>query len=459
MNAMNPVRPSVIPTAPGRVPGLGHVIPVFRDPLEFLTSLQGLGPIVKIYLGPMPLYVTTSPEAIHRMLVTDAAKFSKGRLFDNAKVVFGDSLLTASTTRHRDQRRLIQPAFHREQVVRLAGRLHQHMVSRIEGWQEGSSLDFVSEMHSLGIEAVVPTLFAAEHSAEVTAKIHHAVPVIAQGLVRRVLFPDFVLALPLRANRTFVAAADELRDAFGDIVGAHHAGHDADGDLISTLNSAVGPGSGVRLSDSQVRDQAVSILLAASETVATTMSWLFHELARHPEIRERFYAEVDEVLGGSPCGYADFPKLVYVEQVLRETLRLHTPNWILTRSATVAVDFDGVLLPEGAEVLYSLSALHRDPALYPDPQVFDPDRWGPDREIPSRTAYIPFGSGAHKCIGDSFAWAEMMIGACTIASRWRLDHTPGTRVGQSRKLATLQPTGLHLRPTAITRHRRESRPA
>lgn len=179
------------------------------------------------------------------------------------------------------------------------------------------------------------------------------------------------------------------------------------------------------MSHAQLCDEAVTMVLAASETQATTMSWLFYELARRPEIGRRLRAELAGVLDGRTPSFADIPRLPYLRDVLNEALRLHHPIWNMMRRTVRAVDLPGLSLPANAEILISPVTLHRDARLYPRPHEFDPDRWA-DRK-PDRTAFIPFSAGSHNCVGDHYALTEMSLTLAAVLPDWRLDLAPGAR--------------------------------
>jgi len=187
-----------------------------------------------------------------------------------------------------------------------------------------------------------------------------------------------------------------------------------------------------------LRDAVVSIFLGGTETTGTTLSWLFYELGRNPGLDERLADEVGSVLRGRDVSFADLAELTFTRRLVNEALRLYEPAWIVMRTANDDVDLGGVRIPAGADVVYSLTAMHRDPAFYPEPDRFDPDRWaGPGPTAP----FMPFSGGRHKCIGDRFALTAMVVVMVTIAARWRLVPVPGTRVREI-ALGTLRPRHL-----------------
>jgi cytochrome P450 len=210
------------------------------------------------------------------------------------------------------------------------------------------------------------------------------------------------------------------------------------------------------LSDEQVSDEVIIMLLAATETTANAMSWALHVLGQRPDLEARLHAEVDAVLAGGELTFDHVGRLAYTRRLVTETLRLYSPIWMLTRRTTEPVTLGPFRLPAGATVLFSPYAIHGDPRLYADAEHFDPDRWLPDRAgaIP-RLAFIPFGAGNRQCIGEGFAWTEAIIVLATIARDWRLRPVPGTEVRMVPS-ATLTPSQLPMLPQRRTAEPAES---
>jgi len=182
--------------------------------------------------------------------------------------------------------------------------------------------------------------------------------------------------------------------------------------------------------------------VAGTYTTAATLAWALDLLARHPQAEQQLHSEVDSVLRVAPATYTDLPRLQVTERIVTETIRLRTPAWFLTRTVMADTRLGGHLLPAGTSVVYSPYLLHHQPDFYDDPETFDPDRWSPQRPQPPRHAFIPFASGARKCIGDTFGMTEATLALATITARWRLEHTHGQR--QSRPAL-----GLSLRPREL----------
>ncbi|WP_371618320.1 cytochrome P450 [Streptomyces sp. NBC_00454] len=415
------------PHAPGAWPLAGHVPSLIRNPLRFVTSLAAHGDVVRLRLGPLPVYALTHPALVHQVLVEDARDYARGRIFEKAGPFLGDGLLAHSGTEHRRQRRLLQPAFHRDRIAASIPMLRQAAERISASWSPGQTVAVDRSMNELSLTMLTKTLFAADAGARAATQIERALPVLAQGLITRTLMPEWWTKLPTPANRRFDRSVHDMGASIDEAVHAYRAEGRDHGDVLSILLSTRDH-DGQALSDQQIRDQLIGFGLAGVETTGASLAWLFHELGRHPEIEQRVHAELDTVLGSRPPLYEDLPALQYTGRVISETLRLHA-LWLVMRRTRTTVRLADTTLPAGAEILYSAYALHRDPRWFPDPERFDPDRWLPERarHIP-KGAFIPFSAGAHKCIGDSLAFTEMTIALAVICRHWRLRPTPGVRV-------------------------------
>ncbi|WP_342234516.1 cytochrome P450 [Inquilinus sp. OTU3971] len=406
-----------VPAAPGRLPILGHGLALAHAPLRFLESLRISGEIVRIDVGAWPVYMLTSPGLVHEALVAYAPYLVRGRIYNRARPLFGNGLAVSDGELHKQQRRLVQPAFRPQRIAAYADIMSRRASELTRSWRAGQQVAFDRAMHELTLQVVVSALFSAEIDRSVSAELLRLMRVIMQGIALRAVLPRRLDSWPLPVNRRFTAAATRLRQMVDEIIMAGRGQNR--GDLLSLLLAAHEADGGA-IPVSQIRDEAISLLVAGTETPATTLAWTFHELSRRPEIERRLHAEIDTVVGDGPIGIAELEKLEYTQRVLMEVLRLY-PVLMFTRRTIAEIALDGVCIPSGTEIAYSPYALNRDPDLYPDPTGFDPDRWLPERDahLPPRT-FTPFGSGHHRCIGEAFAWTEMSILVATITRRWRL---------------------------------------
>ncbi|MFI2209699.1 cytochrome P450 [Streptomyces sp. NPDC020141] len=418
--------PQQIPGAPGALPFIGHTLKLGRDPLGFLTSLRRTGRLVRVRLGTMPVYFATTAELIHQVTVAQARSFEKGRLYDRVRPLFGNGLANAGGEHHRTHRRLIQPIFHRTRIAGYAEVMSRHAVELAESWTDGQRIAVERVMGDYTVATLSETMFSSDFGRPAIEAVRRDLPVILKNVLVRAASPRFLDALPIRPNRDFDRARDSMRSIIDEVVATtRREGWSGRRDLVSLLLDARDEQTGAGLSDEEIGDELVTILFAGTETTASTLSWAFYELARHPEAERRVLDEIDEVVGAGPVTLDAVPRLAAVRRVLDEVIRLHGVT-LLMRRTIEPVDLGGYRIPAGAEVAFSLYAVHRDPALYSDPDRFDPDRWLPERRAAlPREAFVPFGAGNRKCIGDAFAWTEAAIALATILARWRLRPVDG----------------------------------
>ncbi|MFJ3205152.1 cytochrome P450 [Streptomyces sp. NPDC086989] len=425
---MTDVQLRSVPRAPGAIPVLGHALRLWRDPFGFLTSLRQHGDLVRVDLGTMPMYVATSASLVREVTVTKARDFEKGRFFDRLRPLAGNGLANSDGEIHRKHRHLIQPMFSKERIAAYSATMSDNARSLADSWRPGQEVDLEQVMAEYAIETLASTLFSADIGLPAVEAVRRNLPVLLKNLLIRAASPKFLDRIPIRANRDFDEASASLRQVIDEVIlTARRSGHADRDDLLSLLLRAQDTESGQRLSDVEVRDELSTILFAGAETTAATLAWTFHELAAHPAVEEQVLAEIRDVVGDGPVGIADVPRLECLRRVIDEVIRLHGVTLLMRRN-TAPVELGGFTLPPGTEVAFSLYAIHRDPDLYENPAAFDPDRWLPHRQAEAglgREAYVPFGAGNRKCIGDSFVWAEATIAIATLLSRWQLRPVAG----------------------------------
>ncbi|MEV7189764.1 cytochrome P450 [Kitasatospora sp. NPDC093102] len=289
--------PGTVPCAPGHLPLIGHLLPLLTHPVPFLQSLADHGPLVRIHLWHGPVHVLTDPGLVHRLLVEDAAKTEKGFVFDKARGVLGNGLFVSEGAFHLRQRRLVQPAFQREGIRRYATLTARIAAAAVSRWEPGQPAPIEPRMHELARDIVVEALFATRLSPTQKARIDRAVPVVLTGFVQRALYPSPLLErLPVPVNRRFDAAVRDLRTVVDEIVARAALRHQGPDDtLLSLLLTTRDEETGTAMAPAQVRDEAVSLLLAGTETAATTLAWLFHELAQRQDLQDELSEEVRAV--------------------------------------------------------------------------------------------------------------------------------------------------------------------
>ncbi|QLJ02496.1 cytochrome P450 [Streptomyces sp. NEAU-sy36] len=422
-------RPAPPPVARGRLPLIGHGLHMWRRPLEFLDTLTAYDPIVAVHLGPKPAYVLTSPDLVHRVMVSDAADYAKGRSFEKLRDYLGNGLATSEGSFHLRQRRLMQPAFHHTHIARHARTMAQTATARAASWRPGQAIDVTREMYDLSLAVLASTLFSTTLDERLAAEIRHTVPLVLRGMYTRVLDPtNLWQRLPTPGNRRLADAHRRLRNVIDHLIDARRGSPpDGEPDLLTLLLRAEDASTADTMTSQQVYDEVVTLLVAGTETVAGGLAWLFHELGLHPDADRELYEEVRQQ-SGAPFDLDRLDQLPRTRRTVDEALRVPNPGGVTIRRAVTDVELGGHHFKRGTEFVFSALVLHRNPRHFPDPTRFDPDRWLPDRPAAPRGAFIPFGAGSHQCIGESFARAEMTATVVAVVNQWRLEPVPGRRV-------------------------------
>ncbi|MGX1886512.1 cytochrome P450 [Streptomyces sp. NPDC055287] len=404
------------------MPWLGHVVRLVRDPLAFLVSQREGPAVVRLQLAGRRVYLVNGGEAAREVLVSSV--FDKGGPFmDTARLLVGNGVITCSNTDHRRQQPVMRPAFGRDQVARYAPVMGECVAQVVDGWREGDRLDVEAGMYGLAARVVARTLIAAPAGRAAAEVMGGALPLMLEGMFRRMLVPWPLLhRLPLPANRRFQQAQARLEVAVGEVIGQYRASQAPGDDLLSLVMAA--DDDGRPLDDAEVRDQVLSVLAAGVETTASLLAWTLHALAARPDVERRLWAELDRELEGRSPVFADIPRLSYTRQVLLEVLRLWPPTWMLSRITLEETVLAGFSVPAGADVIVSPYALQRDPAVFDDPETFDPDRWFPERVTAAqRQAFTVFGGGRRKCLGEQYGMTEAVLALAAISSHWQLRDT------------------------------------
>jgi cytochrome P450 len=399
-----------------------------RDELSFYRSMaRQYGDIVRFRLGPFTANLLTHPDAIETVLVGRNHDVHKSPFYEAMKRVLGEGLLTSEDEFHKRQRRSIQPIFHHKRIKEYGQAMVEYGVRYREHWREGQDLDFHQEMMGLTLAIVGATLFGAdvERDAPDVGRAMKSMLGALDNLLVFLLFmvggsaADGVEQLPLPSMRRYRAGRDDLFGVIQRMIDEKRAG-DGDGSDLLTSLLGVREDDGTAMSDQQIRDEAVTILLAGHETTAVALSWTFALLARHPAVADKLHAELDEVLREQLPTVDDLPRLDYTRRVLSESMRLFPPAWMIGRQAIADLELLGYDVAAGTVLLLPPFLVQRDARWWPEPRRFDPDRWSPEQE-PTRPkyAYFPFGGGPRLCIGESFAWMEGELLLATIAQRWR----------------------------------------
>ena len=434
------------PGPPRRYPG-SHLFALRRDPLAFLTGIaREHGDVARFRLGPVDVHLVSRPDWIRDVLVTHAHLFHKGRGLERAKRLLGEGLLTSEDPIHRRQRRMMQPAFHRDRIAGYADVMTAHAEATSARWRDGETLDLAQEMSRLTLAIVGRTLFDSDVESEAD-EIGAALTTAIRLFGRTFSLPFFQVVdrLPLPSNRRFAKARARIDATIGRLIAERRRSPGRRSDLLTLLVQASDTeGDGTGMTDVQVRDEAVTIFLAGHETTANALTWTWYLLSQNPEAEAKLHAEADALDG--PPGFADLPKLAYTEMVLAESMRLFPPAWIIGRRALEEYAVGGYVVPSRSIVVCSQWVTHRDPRFFPDPERFDPERFRPEaKEQRPRFAYFPFGGGPRVCIGEGFAWMEGVLLLATLARRWRLRLAPGHPVVPAPSITLRPQHGMRMR--------------
>ncbi len=432
---------SEVPRASGRIPYIGHAWWLLYRPAAFLESLRAKGPIVRVDLASTPVYMLTRPELVHTILITESRRVQRnGILFERMREVVGNGLAASDGELHLKQRRLMQPSLHRKRVDSYLRVMREHTQTLADSWLDGQIVELDRALYDL-VAVNGGSLFGMDLGPETSRAVCHALSVLTDNFMIRLHTPKALERFPLPPNRRFNRALRDLRQIIERIIQQRLDSREAGDDLLGTLLTAVDPDTGQPLSLQQVHDEVISTLLAGIVTTAPTMAWLFYELERCPAVQERVLDEIRSVCNeGTSLGEA-LGRLDYTGRTVREILRLH-PILMVIRRVTRSFDLAGVTLPAGTNLGYSPQALHRAPDIFPDPARLDPDRWLPERAPPVPVgAFTPFGEGLHRCIGEHFAWAELLTALVVLLQRWRMRLAPGQTVREV--------GGGHLRPSSL----------
>lgn len=415
------------------------------NPIQHFQNLAAkYGDIAHYKVRNDHIIFLNSPEYIREVLTVQRAKFVKERTQRRSKLLLGEGMITVDGATHRKQRQVAQPAFHRQQVPAYAETIVRRAAHVRDQWREGER-DVYQDMMKLTLGTVGETLFRTE-LGEGVGPLNAGVADIMNVYHAMVLLPGvkYLIHVPFTPLRKFLTARRRLHATVDRMIAQHRGAPSTENpdllDLMLASQDAMG------WSESDLRDQVVTVFLAGYETMAIALTWTWYLLSQNPDARESMYAEIDAVLGGRLPTYDDLPRLRYTEMVLAESMRLYPPAWAMGREAIVDFELGPYRLPKGTTVLMSQFVLQRDSRFFPDPLRFDPLRHTPDAKASRpRFTYFPFGMGPRQCIGEAFAWMEGVLVLATFGQRWVMDLVPGHPV-EPEPLFTLRPKyGMKMR--------------
>jgi cytochrome P450 len=399
-----------------------------QNPLDYFTAIaQEYGDVSGLRIGNFRTLFINHPDLIEAVLVKNARKYHKGRILQANKYLFGEGLLTSEGDFWLRQRRLSQPAFHRARVGSYAETMAEYSEQSIATWRNGEERDIHEEMMQLALRIVGKTLFDADvtQDAKEVGETLDLLLHLAANFGRTVLIPLWV---PTPRNIRAKLGIKRLEKVIYRIIADRRASGRDTGDLLSILLD-VQDEDGTRMNDRQLRDETITLFLAGHETTANTLSWTWWLLAQNPAVEKKFHEELDGVLGGRTPTLDDLPKLVFLNNVLTESLRLYPTAWGMARLAVEEHEIAGYPVHVGNGVAFAQWVVHRDPRWFDAPLEFRPERWesGLAKQLP-RFAYFPFGGGPRQCIGNTFALMEASVVLATIGQKFRFALAPGHKV-------------------------------
>ena len=442
-----------------------------RDRIEFLNGQAALGDVTTFRMGPARVYFINHPDLIRDVLVVNAHKFIKGRALQRAKRLLGDGLLTSENESHLRQRRMMQPAFHRLRIAEYTRAMTDYAEKMSDSWRDGEVLDIDHEMMRLTLQIVAKTLFDANVESDADSIGQSLTAIVEMFNLLLLPFSEVLEKLPFPQSIRFKRARKTLDKVIYNIIDERRRSGEDTGDLLSMLMLAQDEDDGSRMTDEQIRDEAMTLFLAGHETTANLLTWTWYLLSHNPEKEVKLHAELDRVLatgGNAGCvdrvssadtlvntripTIDDLSNLKYTEHVIAESMRLYPPAWAVGRYAVEDHEIGGYVIPKGSTVLASQYILQRDARFWDNPNEFMPERWEEQsvKEAGQKNIYFPFGGGVRRCIGESFAWAEGILLLATLARKWKLRLTPDQKIGL-KPMITLRPK-FGMRMTILARN-------
>jgi cytochrome P450 len=447
--ASQPAATKRLPFAPSGDLLFGYARDFQRDLLGTSLGLAARGDAVRFRFLVWPTVFLNHPDYIKHVLQENYRNYDKREISNLVvRAVFGNGLFSNDGPSWLQQRRLMQPAFHHQRIAAFGALMTGEAEALMRRWDarpaEAPPLNVMNEMMRVTLRVVNLALFGGDMDEEVE-RVGRAFSVVLQYLMRASFEPYVLLpGVPARGKREFlVARADLDRTVYGIIARRRAEGREGAerGDLLSLLLNARDAESGAAMSDRQAHDEVMTLLAAGHETTAVALTWVWYLLSRNPEAEARLHTELSAVLGGRPPAMEDLARLPYTRMVIEETLRLYPPATVLIRRAIGADQFGPDSIPAGTLIQLTPYAIHRHPSFWEHPEVFDPERFTPERSAGRpRFAYIPFGGGPRQCIGNTFALAEAQLVLATIAQRYRLRQDPPREV-KAKPVITLRPDG------------------
>ncbi len=413
---MKTLTPNTFPPGPRRrYPG-EFLFRLTQNPLLLLQELSAYAPVTGLKLGSYRVVTVTKPELIHQVLVSDASKYGKGRGLEVAKRLLGNGLLTSEGQLHKQQRQLLQPVFQARKVEQFAPLVANWSERLVQSWPPQGSISASQEMTRLTLQIVGESLFGSNLEKDVT-EVRSAMD-DAVDVFRVCSLPFYELGEKIFP--TLRRRPQQVRARLDAVVGRMIQEHRTcpHQDLLGRMVTACQES---KIDDELLRDEAMTLFLAGHETTAHALTFALYLLSRHPSEQDKVRQQLREVVTDGPVQAQHLDRLTHLKHALLETLRLYPTAWMVGRRSLEATELGEFSLPAGCTVLMSPYIMHRNSLYFERPENFEPDRWQkhPRTSLP-KLCYFPFGAGPRVCIGEHFAWMEMMIGLGTILRNYKL---------------------------------------
>lgn len=419
-----------------------------KSPFFFLTeAARDSGGIARLTIGPKSVYLVSDPRWFQHILRDNVRNYRKSRfLYNSAKMMMGDGLVTSEGDYWLRQRRMIQPQFHRQRLSTFATMMTQAVNDITALWDESAKgqtpeVELGARMAQLTVEIVSRTLFGtATLTPEKIAQLGQDMRAAANYIALRGYMAFIPQSFPMPGHNRFQRAMEQLTQAVNTIIEVGEKNPDSGDNLINMLLHAVDEETGERMTPKQIFDEVMTAFSAGFETTATALTWLWYLLAQNPTVEQNLREEINRVLGDRVPTFEDLPKLVYCRQVLQESLRFYTPSPLVPRTTLAEDNFQGYRIPADSIFLVYFYGLHHNPAYWNAPETFDPERFTPQQiEARDRFAYLPFSAGPRQCIGNEFAMMEGVLVMAMLLQRYRITLSEGQKIVPNLS-ATLKPS-------------------
>jgi len=443
MSTATPSIHSRLPPGPNGTLLGGNVRQFRAGLLNFLLeTARDYGPLASFRIGPRRVFLASGHELIEQVLVTDAKHYIKHFGARAFKPVLGNGLVTSEGAFWHRQRKIIQPAFHKARVQSYAPVMAALTDQTLESWTPSKSVRIDEEFENLTGKIALKTLFDLDDAGDrerFSDTLKLAFDLMDARLRRAFKLPLWV---PTPANRRLQSAVGELDRTMEGFIASGRSRQCPGDDLLSRLLFAQHE-DGTRMSDRQLRDEAMTLYLAGHETTALTLAWSWYLLSQNPNVENKLVSEWQHVLGGATPTADHLHRLPYTAAVIAESMRLFPPVYVIGREATADLELGGFLVKRGYTVLMSQWVNHRDPKYFPEPEEFRPERWenGRAKRIP-KFAYYPFGGGQRICVGNTFALMETAIVLAAVGQRYRFTLDPDAVIGIKPQITLLPANGI-----------------